>query len=347
MQSKVESWSRARKPPKVAAAEAASASESLRSPREQGARDARIDAHVASLQRLIRALRSKKEKTVTGALAKADRLFPSPPRHGLVLATNEPREAFGRNTQPRLGARTDSTFSATRSSCCPTKSKPRSPLHEPTSSRIFPTSERRSKTTSARPRPSSSLGAYRKGGFGSAIRWLNAHAPPVPPSATPIEAAWRPIGVETLAQTPAPRRWLLSHPTKNWMPCREGEGDGLLPLGKAGVLSAEGGAGKAQALLQLGMAVITGRPWLDHFAIGETARGRGALLAIAEEDVEELARRSFDAVRAMNLSEADIALVACKLVVLPLAGVPVALLRRDSTGCLSETDELRALRRRS
>ncbi len=119
----------------------------------------------------------------------------------------------------------------------------------------------------------------------------------------------------------------------------------MLPLGKAGVLSAEGGAGKTQALVQLAIAVITGRPWLGHFAIGADAVGRRVLLALGEEDLEETHRRVYDVARALGLAPDEREAVARLLVVLPLAGEPVALLRRGALGGLEETPELVALRR--
>lgn len=162
---------------------------------------------------------------------------------------------------------------------------------------------------------------------------------------TAIDALWRPVGLDALTTAPPARRWLLRHPSVDWHPVDLTPGDGMLPLGKAGVLSAEGGAGKTQALVQLAVAVITGRRWLDHFVIGSDARGRGVCLALAEEDREECDRRLYDVSRAMDLTAEERELVARLLVVLPLAGVPVALLRRGLAG-LEETPELAAMRRR-
>jgi len=169
---------------------------------------------------------------------------------------------------------------------------------------------------------------------------------PLARSKNPIDALWRPIGREALTVPPPARAWLLRHPTKNWEACDPAFGDGMLPLGKAGVLASEGGAGKTQALVQLGISIITGRSWLDHFSIGAEAIGRHVLLALAEEDREESDRRSFEVARAMRLSDSEIDLVAERLIVLPLAGFPVALLRRSALGGdPTETDELASLRR--
>ncbi len=119
----------------------------------------------------------------------------------------------------------------------------------------------------------------------------------------------------------------------------------MLPLGKAGVLSAEGGAGKTQLLVQLAVSIITGRRWLDHFVVGAEARGKRVLLALAEEDAEEIDRRCYDVAAALQLTADERALVASRLVALPLAGTPVALLRRAEGGSLAETPELASLRR--
>lgn len=66
---------------------------------------------------------------------------------------------------------------------------------------------------------------------------------------------------------PAPFQWLLK--------------DGF-PLGMVSALAAAPGSGKTFALLQLGMAVATGRPFVPGFELAPEGRGK-ALLVLAEE----------------------------------------------------------------
>jgi RecA-family ATPase len=141
---------------------------------------------------------------------------------------------------------------------------------------------------------------------------------------------------------PVPRDWYESPPAaRSWL-LRDGRrprGDGLLPLGKVGQLIAEGGAGKTMALAQLAVAVATATPWLGCFTIATPAPGR-VLFIVGEEDEEETHRRLYRARRAMDAPVPD----AGAIVVLPLAGVPCAMLTKDDHGNLAETAFLAWLR---
>jgi hypothetical protein len=162
-----------------------------------------------------------------------------------------------------------------------------------------------------------------------------------------IGALWRPVKLGYLVEPPPPRRWLLRHPTRDGGPCPAGHGDGLLPLGKVGVLSSAGGVGKTHLLLLLAVGIITGRPWLGHFHIGYDARGKRVFLGLAEEDDEEIHRRLYAVAEAYELTQAERDHVAERLVVLPLAGHPVALVGYEHDGVtLTETPELASLRER-
>jgi hypothetical protein len=128
-----------------------------------------------------------------------------------------------------------------------------------------------------------------------------------------------------------------------------GEGgldEGVLPLGKVGMLAAGGGVGKTTALLQLAVCVAAGGDarWLRTFSVDEPG---DVLVVLAEEEAEEAHRRLYQAAELVGLSPAQRARVAERLVVLPLAGVDVALTRtvdpHDKGGGLPVTEATHAL----
>jgi len=133
-------------------------------------------------------------------------------------------------------------------------------------------------------------------------------------------------------QTPPPREYLLHHPG----------GDGLLPRGKVGLLSAAGGTGKTTALIQLAVAIATRRPWLDHFDIGETA-GRDVLLLLGEEDADEVWRKVFFACIELGLTPEQKREVEHHVLAAPLAGEAVPLMRLGEHGNAEGTGHSDAL----
>ena len=142
--------------------------------------------------------------------------------------------------------------------------------------------------------------------------------------------------LEWFTIAPPPRRWLLEHPSdKDTIPSRA---QGVMPLGKVGILSAPGGAGKTMALVQLALAVASGSEWLDTF---RTPNPGNVLLALGEEDLDEVRRRIYDAGRLMCLTDEQRLLAARRIVVLPLAGARISL--TDETGAPTPTlEQLRA-----
>jgi len=176
---------------------------------------------------------------------------------------------------------------------------------------------------------------------------LEENAPPPDPFA----ASWKwlgELGADWLDTAPAPRRWLLERVEtaaergKRSDPHDVPDRVGVLPLGKVGMLAAAGGVGKTMALVQLALAVATGRRWLGTFA---TPNPGPVLLALAEEDEEEVRRRVWNAAAAMQLSDDEKRKALARIVALPLAGTPVALVSGEA-GAIEETDALRALRAR-
>lgn len=150
-----------------------------------------------------------------------------------------------------------------------------------------------------------------------------------------------------LLERPPVRRWLLRWPDRDGKPCVPREGDGMLARGRVGMLTAEGGAGKTAALIQLGMCVLTGKPWFGHFhtpAPWGAESGKVCLL-LAEEDRDEVWRRAHAIGTAMQLSPDEIEMVGKGMVALPLAGEVLHLLTQAGHGgAINETYEFRMLR---
>jgi hypothetical protein len=165
-------------------------------------------------------------------------------------------------------------------------------------------------------------------------------------AATAIDDAWGPLDPDYFDVAPPARSWLLRHPPQGETATRTVLGDGLLPRGKAGLFVADGGLGKTLALLALACCVVTGRPWLDHYAIGADAVGGRVLLVLAEEDREEIHRRLYTVSTHLGLTAAERRTCAEQIVILPMAGRPVALVAPGADGRIGETPELGALRRR-
>jgi len=182
-----------------------------------------------------------------------------------------------------------------------------------------------------------------------------------PPPTEPLggaEPAAVPLGWDHLV-TPVPTEWYTTAPpNRTWLlkDRRRPSEPGVLPLGKVGGFIAGGGVGKTMALLDLFVSVATATPWLRTFSCPSPGRVLGLM---GEEDAEEIHRRSFHVVHGRPRPEPgeldpDFIAPACEppptypaagdVVVLPLAGVPCALLERDAGGNTSETAFLRWLR---
>lgn len=71
----------------------------------------------------------------------------------------------------------------------------------------------------------------------------------------------------------------------------------FMPAGKVAMLVAPGGTGKSQALVQLAVSVASGKKWLGTYNV---ANPGPVLLALGEEDADEMHRRIRKAVRAMG-----------------------------------------------
>ena len=127
----------------------------------------------------------------------------------------------------------------------------------------------------------------------------------------PSEAAW-------FTEAPPKRRWLL----------RDGRtalSNGVLPLGKVGLLIGEGGVSKTMALVAFAVAVATGTAWLGCYVTATQGR---VLVLLGEEDAEEVHRRCYNVARATAAPVPD----AGSIVVVPLAGLPCPMVETDERG---------------
>jgi hypothetical protein len=163
----------------------------------------------------------------------------------------------------------------------------------------------------------------------------------------PFEGAWQWLRERDYLRTPpTPRRWLLWRDPDDDRaidPRADLRGTGVLPRGKVGMLAAAGGVGKTMALCQLALAVATGARWLG---LHTPKAGGRVLLALAEEDDDEMHRRLHHAANAMGFDAAQRALAAENLALVPLAGKPVAFVEGDGRGNVTATRALEQLRTR-
>ena len=150
-----------------------------------------------------------------------------------------------------------------------------------------------------------------------------------------LDQLWHPVGLDLMTSSPPARLWLFRDP----------DGTGRLPRGRAGILAAEGGAGKTHALFGAAVAVACGRPWLDHFRVPEDQVGGSVLLLLGEEDEEENHRRLWRLASVLNLSQAERTACAEKIVAVPLAGYSLQLTEVEG-GQVVETAAIGEIRRR-
>jgi hypothetical protein len=156
---------------------------------------------------------------------------------------------------------------------------------------------------------------------------------------------------ENLCRTVSEWGWADSEPKKQeWLlkytpPGRKPEG--VLPRGKLGLVSGEGGIGKSTLLLQLAVAVTlpsgsSSKTWLGW----DVAPSGDAMILLGEEDPDDVHRRL---ARIMaDLSAEERAEVARRLHVAPLHGEPgcVFVQEGESRGELEETPFLVDVQRR-
>lgn len=135
---------------------------------------------------------------------------------------------------------------------------------------------------------------------------------------------------------PLPQRYLLRHPS----------GKGMMPLGEAMSLTAAGGVGKTMAVMQLAIAIATGRKWLGHFEVDELVVGRASLLLLGEEKAAQVHRRMHYLVKSMGLTPAEQGAVQRLVHIVPLAGCVVPFLKPGENGTVDVTRHLKAVHAR-
>lgn len=129
--------------------------------------------------------------------------------------------------------------------------------------------------------------------------------------------------------------WLDEPPPAARVLLVDGRGQPFMRDGKVGLLVAPGATGKTFALVQLAAAVATGTRWLGSY--GVTRKGR-VVLALGEEDADEVRRRLWQTVKALDLDEGARADLRRNLYPLGLEGQAVALLHRTPDKNIGETE---------
>jgi len=151
-----------------------------------------------------------------------------------------------------------------------------------------------------------------------------------------LEGAAFTLDSANFTEAPRARDWILMRPATSddrtgggKLAVREGTSDpvvGVFPAGKVGFLAAAGGAGKTAALVRLALAVATGRDWFDGQWYPPVA-GR-VLLALGEEDAEEISRRVYYTADQMKLTSHERAVAIKSILALPLAGIPLPFIQQ-------------------
>jgi RecA-family ATPase len=137
------------------------------------------------------------------------------------------------------------------------------------------------------------------------------------------------VGEDWYTTAPPAREWLLRD-------ARTNEQRGWLPVGKAGVLIAEGGAGKTMALVQLAIAVAKGGAWFGTFPVEKSGK---VFMLLGEEEADEAQRRIYTGHAGVGTPP-----VNGSIEILPLAGEECAFLSTDEYGRTIETAFVHDLR---
>jgi AAA domain len=145
-----------------------------------------------------------------------------------------------------------------------------------------------------------------------------------------LESRWIWIGdcPDALIKAPPPQNWLLSR----W---KDGRDVGVFPRGKTGLLVGAGGVSKTNLATQWAVAVAQGGFLLETFKVTEPGH---VLLALAEEERDEVMRRLYRTCNMLELSADERKDIAQRVHVLPLHGVPVAMLQSPALNVYLATE---------
>ena len=136
---------------------------------------------------------------------------------------------------------------------------------------------------------------------------------------------WLTVPPEWIGDRPPTRTYLLHDaPGPGGFDVR---GPGMLPRGKVAMLAAAGGVGKTYALCGLALSLVTRRPWLSHFPVGEDLRRR-VVLVLGEEDPDEVRRRLYTQAHAMGLDPSTHGDDVAGILALPGVGLAALALTR-------------------
>jgi hypothetical protein len=129
---------------------------------------------------------------------------------------------------------------------------------------------------------------------------------------------------------------------ETWLLWDELSNKPALPLGRAAMMSAAGGTGKTTSAVQLGVSVSAGLPWC-----GFAVRTPGTVvLCCAESDRKLMARHLWRACNALSLDAEQRATALNNILVMPLAGHEVSMLRGTAGNTLERSEFLTVFRNR-
>ncbi len=163
-----------------------------------------------------------------------------------------------------------------------------------------------------------------------------AAAAAVAAGSSAIDDRWPDAPPAWLDIRPAERKYLLHHPEDD---------AGALPLGEVGILSAEGGAGKTTAVVQLAVSIATGGAWFGHYRTHPDNARRVALL-LGEENAIEVHRKLYWTCANLGLSPEEREQVMRNVVPVPLASCVVPLLQLGLNGNIESTVHSQRIRAR-
>ncbi len=116
-------------------------------------------------------------------------------------------------------------------------------------------------------------------------------------------------------------------------PTIEGVFRECLPLNEPALLTAGGGTGKSFTVIQMALSLATGRPVFEGAQPFLTPQKRGKTVIVAAEDgIDDYHRRLHSIFEDNNYSEQDKADVMASILIIPMRGDDVRIIKSDKTG---------------